>query len=1024
MFRFIYQTNFKFHSLFMKKLFYLFIGLSMFITNKTLAQTVTFPRNDVADDRQNLYAFTNATIFLDHANSISNGVLLIKGNTILQVGNNISIPIDAVVIDCKGKYIYPSFIESESDYGMPDVKRGERGFYSFDQDSKKKGAYAWNQAIQPEMDASNIFTVNAKNADDLRKIGFGSVITHNHDGIVRGTSILAALIDDKEQIALLKSRVSANYSYSKGSSTQSYPGSMMGSVALLRQTNYDAEWYKNAKNKTEFNISLAAFNQNQLIPQVFDGNDKLGVLRADNVGDEFKKQYIIITGGDEYQRIAEVKATGASLIVPLAFPVAIDVEDPIDAHSVSLSELKHWEMAPANASLLQKAGIEFSLTASQNKNKADFFTNLKKAIEYGLSEQDALKALTTIPAKLFNISDMVGALKPGLLANFLISEGNIFGKDNVLFENWVSGKRHILAQMDVADIRGNYNVKFGDETFKLNITGKAALPEYAIIQMDTIKIIPKVSRNGDFVSFRYSPNKSKNDEVRISSYLEGSQLKGTGEAIDGTNKKFVATLISPYKEPNAKPDTAKAITPIIGKVIYPFVAFGNEIKPQQELLLIKNITLWTNEKDGIQPNMDVLIENGKIQKIGKNLKSTAARNIDGTGKHLTNGIIDEHSHIALTTINEGGQSVTAEVRTSDVIDPEDVDIYRQLAGGTTSAQLLHGSANSIGGQSSIIKLKWGEAAENLKIKGADAFIKFALGENVTRKGAQGFGASANPRYPISRMGVEQVMTDAFTKAKAYDEAWKKYNALSVKDISLAPRKDLELEALAEIINKKRFITCHSYVQSEINMMMKVAEAFNFNINTFTHILEGYKVADLMAKHGVGGSTFSDWWAYKMEVRDAIPYNGALMTKAGVTVAINSDDGEMARRLNQEAAKTILYGGLSEEEAWKTVTLNPAKLLHLDNRMGSIKVGKDADLVLWNNNPLSIYARPEKTIIEGAVYFDLEKEEMKQAENTKERSRLIQKMIQSKSAGAPTKKPSGAKSQLHDCEEMMDGFTIK
>ena len=423
-------------------------------------------------------------------------------------------------------------------------------------------------------------------------------------------------------------------------------------------------------------------------------------------------------------------------------------------------------------------------------------------------------------------------------------------------------------------------------------------------------------------------------------------------------KTFLATIIEPYKSEIAKSDSTK-LAPILSKVTFPFGAFGSEKLPAAENLLIKNATIWTNEKEGIVQNMDVFVENGKIQKVGKNLSSKTAKTIDGTGKHLTNGIFDEHSHIALTSINEGGQSVTSEVRTADVLDPDDIDIYRQLAGGTTSAQLLHGSANSIGGQSTIIKFKWGENGEGLKLNGADPFIKFALGENVTRKAGQGGGGGANPRYPLSRMGVEQVMTDAFTKAKAYDEAWKTYNASNPKDATLMPRKDLELEALAEIINKKRFITCHSYVQSEINMMMKVAEAFNFKINTFTHILEGYKVASLMAKHGVGGSTFSDWWAYKMEVRDAIPYNAALMQKAGVTVSINSDDAEMARRLNQEAAKTVLYGGLSEEDAWKTVTLNPAKLLHLDHKMGSIKAGKDADLVLWTQNPLSVYARPEK-----------------------------------------------------------------
>jgi imidazolonepropionase-like amidohydrolase len=994
----------------------------LFFSCKLYSQRVTFPTNDVADERQNIYAFTNATVFIDHSLKIENGTLLIQGAKILASGQNINIPQNAIIVDCKGKFIYPSFIDTDSDYGMPEVKRGGGSFFNFEMESKKRGSFGWNQAIQPETDAANLFTINQKQADELRKIGFGAVITHNHDGIARGSSALVALVDDSDQNALLKTKVSAHYSFTKGSSMQSYPNSMMGSVALLRQTYLDADWYKNQKNSTEKNLSLEAFNQSQNQVQVFEALDRNGILRADKIGDEFKKQYVLVGGGDEYQRISEIKATGASLIVPLNYPAPYDVEDPLDAKEVSLAELKHWEMAPLNAGLLAKEGLEFSLTTANIKIKKDFFANLLKAVENGLLPQDALKALTTLPAKQFNISELVGSLKPGLLANFVISEGDIFRKENTIYENWVKGKRNILAEMNLIDIRGKYKATLGAEKYNLNISGKIDAPEYEIQINDSLKITPKVNRSENFLTIRYSQKNTKNKETRISGYLEGQNIKGTAEKPDGSMESFSAIYDAPFVPSVAKKDSTAKQNPVISKITYPFGAYGNLKAPKTEAIIIKNATVWTNEKEGIMQNTDVQIENGKIKRLGKNLQENNINAIDGTGLHLTNGIIDEHSHIALFTINEGGESVTAEVRTGDVIDPDDIDIYRELAGGTTSAQLLHGSANSIGGQSSLIKLKWGETAEGLKIKDAPAFIKFALGENVTRKGAQGGGGNAAPRYPQSRMGVEQVMMDAFNKAKAYDEAWKKYNATTTKDVSLMPRKNLELEALAEIINKKRFITCHSYVQSEINMMMKVAESFNFRVNTFTHILEGYKVASLMAKHGVGGSTFSDWWAYKMEVRDAIPYNAALMHRAGVTVAINSDDAEMARRLNQEAAKTVLYGGLTEEEAWKTVTLNPAKLLHLDNKMGSIKAGKDADLVLWNNNPLSIYARPQKTFIDGAVYFDRDTDEKMILELQKEKAILIQKMIDAKSSGAPTKKPSGAKANVHSCDDDRDGFS--
>ena len=377
--------------------------------------------------------------------------------------------------------------------------------------------------------------------------------------------------------------------------------------------------------------------------------------------------------------------------------------------------------------------------------------------------------------------------------------------------------------------------------------------------------------------------------------------------------------------------------------------------------------------------------------------------IDATGKHLTTGIIDEHSHIAATSINEGGQNSSAEVTIEDVLDPEDINIYRNLAGGVTAIQILHGSANPIGGRSAIIKPRWGSDAKGLLYKDAPKFIKFALGENVKQSNWQSYS-----RFPQTRMGVEQLYVNYFTRAKEYE----------VKKLSGKPyRYDLEMEVLVEILNKERFISCHSYVQSEINMLMKVAERFNFKINTFTHILEGYKVADKMREHGVGGSTFSDWWAYKYEVKDAIPHNASIMAAAGVTVAINSDDAEMSRRLNQEAAKSIKYGGMSEEEAWKMVTLNPAKLLHLDDKVGSIKVGKDADLVLWSDHPLSVYAIAEKTLIEGAVYFDIEKDKLQRAAIKKEKNKLIKLMRDDKSKGVKKKIPVKKQKKQFTCESL-------
>jgi imidazolonepropionase-like amidohydrolase len=405
--------------------------------------------------------------------------------------------------------------------------------------------------------------------------------------------------------------------------------------------------------------------------------------------------------------------------------------------------------------------------------------------------------------------------------------------------------------------------------------------------------------------------------------------------------------------------------------------------------LIKNATVWTNEKEGRLENTDVLVKAGKITQVGKNLSDASARVIDGTGKYLTPGIIDEHSHIAAFSINEGAQSVTSEVRIADNLNPDDINIYRQLSGGVTSSHILHGSANTIGGQTQLIKLRWGVNDEGLKFQGADPFIKFALGENVKRTAS----TQGNTRYPDTRMGVEEVQVDAFQRAADYQKQLKEAEENNKKKTGpISVRRDLELDALVEILNKKRFITCHSYVQSEITELMHVADKYGFKVNTFTHILEGYKVADKMKAHGANASTFSDWWAYKLEVQDAIAYNATIMQKMGLNVCINSDDAEMARRLNQEAAKSVKYGGMSEEDAFKMVTLNPAKALHVDDRVGSIKTGKDADLVLWSDNPLSIYAQALYTIVDGTVYFDRNKDKEMRKQISAERNRLIQKMI--------------------------------
>jgi imidazolonepropionase-like amidohydrolase len=1005
------RTNINFTH--MKKIIILFL----FLTSTAFGQ-VSFNKNGVADTRPRLFVFTNATIVVDASTTIEKASMIVRNDIIEAVGKDLKIPKGAVVYDLAGKRIYPSFIDLYSDYGMPEVKRAAgRGFGGSQQiETNTKGAFATNQALKPETDATMLFVADSKKAEEMRKLGFGAALVHSMDGIVRGSGAFVNFADGKENELIIKGKVSSHFSLDKGSSTQYTPVSKMGSVSLLRQAYLDMDWYANGGSLKEKNLSLEALAAQKSLVQIYESDDKLGILRGANIAKEFGINYVFKASGDEYQRIDEIKATGSSLIIPLVFPTAYDVEDPFDAEYVTLGEMKHWEMAPSNAGLLAKSGINFALTTSGLKSKADFIANLRKAIENGLTESKALEALTTIPAKILKLDDKLGTLTAGKLANFIITSDNVFGKTNTIYENWIGGKRYAFADLTTTDIRGVYNLKIdGTDDSKLTINGTVEKPEYAVLLKDSTKITPKFTRNGDLFTLVLKTEKKAISDTRLSGYFTNKNFGGEGQSAEGKAIKWSALFVEANKPEVIKPDTSKAKAIENGKILFPFGAFGATEKPKSENILVKNATVWTNEKEGVIQNTDVLLQNGKIASIGKNLKIPAnTKEIDGTGKHLTNGIFDEHSHIALYSINDV-QTVSAEVRMNDVINSEDINIYRQLAGGVTSSQLLHGSANCIGGQSAVIKLKWGEAPENLKMPNVDGFIKFALGENVK----QGNNNSNSTRYPITRMGVEQVFYDAFYRAKEYEKAWKEYNALKNKTGVAQPRKELELDALVEILNAKRFITCHSYVQSEINMLMKVADSLGFKINTFTHIMEGYKVADKMQKHGASASTFSDWWAYKMEVKEAIPYNAAILTKVGVTTAINSDDAEMARRLNQEAAKTILYGNMSEEEAWKMVTLNPAKMMHLDYKLGSMKAGKDADVVLWNNNPLSIYAKPLYTIIDGAIYFSEENDAKLQEANKKERNRLTQKLLQEKSGGSPTQKVNPKKASERHCDTIVE-----
>lgn len=984
----------------MKYLYALLVTIGSFFA---VSSQPSIPVNGPANPTAQCYAFTHATIYADYQTKLEDVTLVIRKQRIEAIGKGIPIPADAIELNSMGKIIYPAFIDLYTTYGIqfkPEKgKSNELGFLS-----AKPGAYAWNEAIRAEVNAGTLFTYDEGKSKFLSECGFGAVLSGIQDGICRGSAALVLTANGKEQELIVQEKAAAGYSFNKGTSTQHYPSSLTGIIALLRQTYYDAQWYKT--QSVEKNISLEAFNQLQNLPSVFAVGNKLDIFRVNHIAREFKTNYIIKGCGNEYQRAIEIKSvTGSGLILPLNFPKPFKIENNLEANSISTSDLKHWELAPSNPMRMHQAGVEIAITASGCENPREFLTNLRKSVKEGLPATEALKALTLNPAKWLHQEHQLGTLQAGKLANFIIVSGDLFESSAIILECWSGGKRRILQEHSGIVLNGEYRTTMQGAYSGFTITGNRKKATITLMGKDTLK--STLIEDGTLYKSTLGVKKKY---ISLLLWLESadtvppSTFRLAGSITDtlGITTFFTAQRIKVLNAEPLKPDTNVVET--LGEVTYPFTDYGRTSLPVQESIVVRNATVWTNESDSILYNTDVWMEQGKIKQIGKGLKVKAAREIDGTGKYLTSGIIDEHSHIALTRgVNEGTQAVTSEVRMGDVINSEDINIYRQLSGGVVASQLLHGSANPIGGQSALIKLRWGMLPDEMKIEGADGFIKFALGENVKQSN---WGERATTRYPQTRMGVEQTDWDAFVRAREYEKQKGKH-------------RNLELDALVEILNKQRFITCHSYVQSEINMLMHLADSFQFRINTFTHILEGYKVADKMKKHGVGASTFADWWAYKMEVMEAIPYNAALLHKMNIVTAINSDDAEMGRRLNQEAAKSVKYGGMSEMDAWKMVTLHPAKLLHLDQRMGSIKPGKDADLVLWTDNPLSVYAKVVYTFVDGRCMFDFQQDEQMRKSIVQERQRIIQKLIALQEKGEKTEKKKSIDTEEYTCETVND-----
>ncbi|MSR69678.1 MAG: hypothetical protein EXS17_04955 [Phycisphaerales bacterium] len=946
------------------------------------------PINGIAPSDVRWDAIEHATVLVSPGVQLDDATILMRGGWIEAVGPSATtlIPAGATIHGGRGKRVMAGFIEPA--LLLDSAAQSQRA-------STQAGAH-WNAYVTPQVSTEDLPEISSKLRGELRQLGFAVAAAYPDTGIFRGRGSVQLLGDAPSGMQKLPGSAGEFLAFGRSARNAPrddddddrivvYPNSIMGAVALMRQTLHDAKW--RAESVAVWNVHpvgndppTAAPALDALAPAIagrervlFDAATELDALRGGSLAREFGLQASLLGSGTEFRHLNEIVALQLPIIVPLDYPVAPQLTTARLAESASLRELTTWAAAPSNLSRLIAAGAAASLTTARLDQRSDFPQRVREALDAGLTESQLLAALTTTPAALLGLSDTLGTIAVGRMANLTVSDGPLFAKDSRITAVWIAGREYDAAPAGSAPLEsefqfsGRFSVARSDQKPCIMVIN----PKKSAIEFELI--------NADGSPRSVAAESVALDELRGGFVVDGAVLGLTGPtrcalridrgalSVDalspgGGTCRFVATAAAAAaEEAKKKPDVTRVRPSVV--LTQPVGDFGLAAVPTREHVLFRNATVWTSSPDGIRTGTDVLVRDGTITQIGTNLAAPVdGRVIECAGRHLTPGLIDCHSHTGIDgSVNEWTQACTAEVRIGDVIDPDDVGWYRELAGGLTCANQLHGSANPIGGQNSVVKIKWGSPLAEWPATGALPGIKFALGENVVRpKG----------RYPQTRMGVEAFIRDRFRAAREYHDGQKEYAAHTDRHSrEAAPRVDIELEALAEILDSTRIIHCHSYRQDEVVMLISLADEFGFRIGTFQHILEGYKVADAIARHGAGGSCFSDWWAYKIEVMDAIPWAGAMMQGQGVLMSFNSDSSELARHLNTEAAKAVKYGGLSPARALEFVTINPARQLGLGARTGSIEIGKDADLVVWSGDPLSPLSICEQTWVEGTKRFD-------------------------------------------------------
>jgi imidazolonepropionase-like amidohydrolase len=954
------------------------------------------PVEDIRDSTPGVHALTNARVIVEPGRVLDRATVVIRDGRIAAVGANVNVPADARVWDLSGRTLYPGFIDAHADMGLDEVPANGQA-----------GPVNWNPQLKAHFSAAGAYAVKDDQVGALRGQGFTVAHVVPRLGIFRGQTALVSLGDGAAREQVIRSGVAQSVAFSRSTALgNTYPNSPMGAIAFIRQGLLDADWYERARaawersptglTRPETNEALGALVAGARggQPLLFEATAEEEFFRARAIAREFSGVTPWLRGsGEEYRIVDVVAAGGMPLIVPINFPSAPDVDTPERALQVSLANLRHWYLAPENPARLAGAGVRFSLTTDGLERPRDFLPNLRKAVERGLDRNTALAALTTVPAGLLGISNTHGTLAAGKAANVVVVDGDLFDDEAVVRDVWVDGRRYEVNPAPRVDPRGTWVVASSDDpslSGNLTVGGTPSRLTGTITLAGEEVSLGSASVRAEAGRLRVAfPGTALGVEgtVRLSGSVNGNQMHGWAEYPDGRTPAWRAERTEGVADGSAGNGNSgerrvRAAAPRVELAdIRPAMEYGRERLPDQpSVVLVRNATIWTQGPQGRIENGDLLVRNGRVAQVGQNLSApSGAVVIDAAGKHVTPGLIDAHLHSGTDGVNEVGHAITAEVLLEDVVTHNNIWMYRQLAGGLTSAHVKHGSANPIGGQSVFKKMRWGALPEDLIFEGAPRTVKFALGENPKRVG---------DRYPDTRMGVAEMIRDNFEAARDYRRAWQEWERTGQ---GIPPRRDLRMEALVEILDEELLVSSHGYRQDEFLMLVRLAEDFGFRIQTLQHGVEAYKIAPELAASGVAAVVWTDWSSFKIEAYDATTYNARILLEAGVLTSLHSDNSQLASRMNWEAGK-MLRTGIGEEDALGLVTNFTAQVLRIDHRVGALEEGKDADFVIWSGHPLSQFTKAEQTWVDGRKYFDIEEDRALREQVARERAQLIQAVL--------------------------------